>query len=573
MYAKAGGGLKAASLFLIATALGEGTRNLTDVWLSFWSDHPGLHFWGIGVYALCSLAAVAAVMCYVITRVFVGQWAARTLHRDCQHSLLRATMGWYDVTPQGRVVNRLAEDMSILDGNLPQTLGAYFNWMWRTCSIIVMSLIVSPFIVVPMIPLFFFYRTISKRYLPGTRDLRRLDAAARSPIFSHFGETINGIATVRATGQQDRFFDTIVVKLTAQMEAYYLSNTAPRWLSLRLSLLGASLVGCVSLVAIAFHKSMAAGTVGLALSYSMRLTDTLGQWNRESADLETQLVSVERVSQYVSDIPREAALRIEDRKPPRDWPGRGTLELSNICIRYRAGLDLVLRNLSLVVPGGSRVGVIGRTGCGKSTLLSTIMRLIEPESGRITLDGQDILNMGLHDLRSAIAIVPQDATIFTGTFRFNMDPFETASNDVLNAALEKVQLKERIEAAGGLEAKVEDGGGNLSVGQQQLLCLARTLVRRSKVSKDRGVLLLDEATASLDDETDKIAQKVIRSEFACTILTIAHRVQTIRDYDMIVGLKAGEVVEKGTPDELMKAPVPGRPSSMFRDFILASQSE
>jgi len=495
-------------------------------------------------------------MMYMVSRIYVGQNGSRRLHEKCVNALLRAQMGFFDLTPTGQILNRLAEDTNILDYNLPQTMSANFIWYWRAAAIVVICMVVGWYLIFLMVPMFYIYSRLSRRFLPCTRDLRRLEAASRSPIFSHFAETMAGMTTIRAMQQQENMFFIKLQRLTNQMEAYYLTNTAARWLSLRLQFNGTVLVGAVSMLGIFMSTGdkRSAGVVGLSMTYALKLTDTLNQVNRESADRETQMVSVERVNQYSDPrlVPQEAPLIMQEALPPPSWPSRGDVKMEEVTMRYRAGLPHVLKGVSMDIKGGERVGIVGRTGCGKSSLLLTLMRLTEPESGRVMIDDLNVGTMGLHSLRSKTAIIPQDPAILTGTVRFNLDPFATKSDEELWTALEKAQLSDRIKSAdGGLDSKVEEGGSNYSIGQLQLLCLARALLRKQETG---GLLLLDEATSALDAETDSTIQSVIRSDFSCTTITIAHRVQTLMDYNRVVVLEEGCVVEVGRPEELMAKP-------------------
>lgn len=553
-YVSACGGVIPVGFFLLTVALSEGSKNMTDAWLTKWSNSGGAAS-GAAVYALCAFVSLCGGMAYVITRVFVGQAGSRRLHEQCVRSLLRAKMTFFDLTPNGQILNRLAEDTNILDYNLPQTMAANLVWFWRSAAIVVVCMLVGWYLIFLIVPMFYLYSRLARRYLPATRDLRRLDAAGRSPIFSHFSETMAGVSTVRAMQQEGRMFDTKVFRLESQMEAYYLSNTAARWLSLRLQFNGTILVGAVATLGIAasdpsLQTHLSAGVVGLAITYALKLTDTLNQVNRESADRETQMVSVERVHRFAVGIEQEAALRV-DQPLPANWPARGEVNLSDVKMRYRDSLPLVLKGVSLQITGGDRVGIVGRTGCGKSSLLMTLMRLTEIEGGGITIDGVDTQTVGLHNLREKAAIIPQDPAILTGTVRFNLDPFAALPDAQLWDALKKAQLKDRVEAAGGLDSKVEEGGSNFSTGELQLMCLARALLRKREVG---GLLLLDEATSALDADTDKIIQQVIRAEFDCTTITIAHRIQTLMDYDKVVVLDAGRVKEVGKPQDLLRMP-------------------
>ena len=348
---------------------------------------------------------------------------------------------------------------------------------------------------------------------------------------------------------------------------FFPSTVADRWVGLRLEFVGALVVMFASLFAI-HSEGITAGAVGLSITYAMQVTQTLNFMVRMSTEFETNVVAVERIKEY-SETPTEAAwesdgavsatgsdatdgeravLMPKTQAPPADWPQAGKIEILDYCLRYREGLDLVLKNVSLVVESGEKVGIVGRTGAGKSSLTLALFRIIEPAGGKIRIDGLDITEMGLHELRRKISIIPQDPVLFSGTLRINLDPFETSTDDELWKALELAHLKEFVS---GLEKKLDypctEGGDNLSVGQRQLVCLARALLRKSRI------LVLDEATAAVDLETDALLQNTIRREFAhATIVTIAHRLNTILDYDKILVLDQGRVAEYDTPGTLLE---------------------
>jgi len=483
-YVKACGGILPVAFFLITVAMSEGSKNMSDAWLTHWTETGGTAE-GSLVYFLIALCSCVMSACYVVTRIFLGQRGSRTLHENCVNALLRAQMVFYDQTPTGQILNRLAEDTSILDNNLPQTMAANLVWFWKAAAIVVMCMLVGWYLALLILPMFIIYARIAKRYLPAVRDLRRLDAAARSPIFSHFSESMAGVTTIRVMQEQRQAIACNMANLECQMEAYFLNNTAARWLSLRLQLCGTVLVGsvCIAGVALSTQGLLKASILGLAITYAMNLSDTLAQVNRESADRETQMVSVERVQQYASDISREDDL-IEppEARPPASFMTRGAMTVTDLTMRYRPELPTVLNGISLKIKAGERVGVVGRTGCGKSSFLSTLMRLVKIQEGCVEIDGVDLKTVGLHTLRSKVAIIPQDPAILTGTVRFNLDPFSSNSDDELWSVLEKSQLKQRVADAGGLDSIVAEGGGNYSVGELQLLCMARALLRRKAFS-------------------------------------------------------------------------------------------
>lgn len=301
------------------------------------------------------------------------------------------------------------------------------------------------------------------------------------------------------------------------------------------------------LFAVLGRENMSPGLVGLSVSYALQITQTLNWLVRMTSDVETNIVAVERIKEY-GETKREADWELPNSTMPVNWPEVGRVEFKDFQVRYREGLDLVLRGISFAVNGGEKVGIVGRTGAGKSSLTLALFRIIESAGGAIIIDGQDISKMGLHSLRSRLTIIPQDPVLFSGTLRINLDPFGTHSDEEVWLALEHAHLKSFVKGlAAGLNHEVTEGGENLSVGQRQLICLARALLRKTKV------LILDEATAAVDLETDDLIQTTIRTEFkGCTVLTIAHRLNTIMDSDKVLVLDKGQTVEFSPPGELLK---------------------
>jgi len=336
---------------------------------------------------------------------------------------------------------------------------------------------------------------------------------------------------------------------------YFASIASNRWLGFRLEFVGACIVFAAAMFAVVGRTSgISGGLVGLSISYALQVTSSLNWMVRMTTDLETNIVSVERVKEY-SETPTEGDWQIEETRPPSRWPDDGKVAFENYSTRYREGLDLVVRGITLNVSGGEKVGIVGRTGAGKSSLTLALFRIIEAAGGSIILDGIPIGSLGLHQLRSKITILPQDPVLFSGSLRMNLDPFDQYSDDQIWNALEHAHLKEFVSSLpAGLQYECGEGGQNLSVGQRQLVCLARALLRKTKI------LILDEATAAVDLETDELIQKTIRKEFAeCTILTIAHRLNTIMDSDRIVVLDQGKIKECDSPGNLLS----NRDSSFF----------
>ncbi len=298
--------------------------------------------------------------------------------------------------------------------------------------------------------------------------------------------------------------------------------------------------------AVLYRGTLSPGNAGLSISYALTITATLNLLVRGSTDLESNIVSVERIIEYTK-IPQEDEWFGDTSKLGDIWPSNGEIGFCHYSTRYREGLDLILRQVSLNIKAGTRVGIVGRTGAGKSSLTLALFRLIESVTGSICIDGICISTLGLQDLRSRLTIIPQDPVLFTGSLRMNLDPSHKYSDQQLWTALELAHLKEYANSLdAGLDHQLTEGGDNLSVGQKQLVCLARALLKKSKI------LVLDEATAAVDLQTDELIQRTIRKEFFdCTIVTIAHRLNTIMDYDKVIVMDKGAVVEYDSPNILL----------------------
>jgi len=406
-----------------------------------------------------------------------------------------------------------------------------------------------PVSLIAVIPIAFVYQRVMTYYLATSRELKRLDAVSRSPIFAWFQESLGGLSTIRAFQIEPVFSHVNEMRSDTNLKAYLPSTFVNRWLAVRLEFLG----GCIVLVAavlsvwtLLFSGKIDSGLVGLILSYAVSTTGSLNWVIRSASDVEQNIVSVERVLNYV-EVEPEAPAEIPETKPSGDWPHAGAIRLENFCMRYRPDLDLVLHGITLDVNPGERLGICGRTGAGKSSLILGLLRINEADSGRILIDGTDISTIGLHDLRSAISIIPQEPQLFAGTIRQNVDVTEMNTDEEIWHALDQVHLKQTVSSLGGLDAQVREGGSSMSAGQRQLICFARALIRHSKI------LILDEATSAIDLESDQAIQDVLRgSQFdGVTRLTIAHRLHTIIESDRILVLDAGKVAELDTPQALL----------------------
>ncbi|KAG0238628.1 hypothetical protein BGW42_004390 [Actinomortierella wolfii] len=478
----------------------------------------------------------------------------------------------------GRILNRFSSDISNVDEVLPESLTSFLQYLYHSMAVIFVVSYVTPVFLLLLPPMVLIYVILQKYYLRTSSMLRRIVSVTKSPLYEHVGESLNGRSSIRAMGIEDRFILENNERTDESGNAHYASIITNRWLHIRLEFLAALIMVITALLAVYGKGTLSAGMAGLALTHTQYLAYNIIWLLRSYCDLQTELVAVERILDY-SRRPTEAPA-VTGIRLPDQWPEQGKIEFRNYSTRYRQGMDLVLKNVSFEVRPGEKIGIVGRTGAGKSSLTLALFRIIEAansywakasedptavdedlqgtkkimdgnettmDGGSIWVDGVDISTIGLTFLRQHLAIIPQDPTLFVGTLRENLDPFQEKLDKDLWEALERAHLKDYIKSLPeGLEHKVEQNGENYSVGQRSLICLARALLRETKV------LVLDEATSSVDMETDELIQRTIRNEFKDrTILTIAHRIKTVMDYDKILVLENGRMVEFASPSALL----------------------
>ncbi|KAH9830264.1 metal resistance protein YCF1 [Rhodofomes roseus] len=538
--------------------------------LRAWSEHNletgrrdgALHYLLIyGAYSLTSTAigTAAAILLWVVCSVR----SSRRLHNSMLNSIMRAPLSFFELTPHGRIVNVASKDTYTVDQAIAKARlcchhddGLYLitsqdveHTVRETCiGVMIVSVIGYhfPIFLVTVLPLGWFYITVMRYYLATSRQLKRLEATSRSPVFIWFSETLDGLSTIRTFNQQSIFITGLRDKLDLNQACYILSVTVNRWLAVRLEFVGATviLVAAVSALFTLGINGVNAGLVGFVLSFASNITVSLSWLVRSASEVERNAVSVERMLHYINLAPEAPYETLEPT--PEKWPAKGKIEFRSINTRYRTDFDFALKDVTLKINPGEKLGVCGRTGSGKSTLLLSLFRMLEPTSGSIYIDGVDIAEVGLHDLRSAISIVPQVPDVFEGSIRENIDPTGAYQDrDIWEAA----HLRSYVEALpGGLDTPVRESGSSISSGERQLLCFARALLRKSKI------LVLDEATSAVDLDTDKLVQETLRGpEFAdITIITIAHRLQTIMDCDRVLVLASGRVSELNTPRSLLE---------------------
>ncbi|KAJ4887060.1 ABC transporter C family member 8 [Raphanus sativus] len=538
---------------LSATVLGQVGfvvfQAASTYWLAFAIGIPKLSTtMVIGVYSIISTLSAGFVYSRAVTTAYLGLKASKAFFSGFTNAVFKAPMLFFDSTPVGRILTRASSDMNILDFDIPSAfILVVVPAIELTAALIIMTYVTWQVIIIALLALAA-TKVVQDYYLASARELIRINGTTKAPVMNYAAETSLGVVTIRAFGTVDRFFRSYLNLVDADAALFFLSNAAMEWVIMRIEILqNMTLFTCALLLILIPKGYIAPGLVGLSLSYALTLTQTQVFLTRWYCTLSNSIISVERIKQYMN-IPEEPPAVVDGRRPPSSWPSNGTIHLQELKIRYRPNAPLVLKGISCTFREGTRVGVVGRTGSGKSTLISALFRLVEPASGCILIDGIDISKIGLKDLRMKLSIIPQEPTLFRGCIRTNLDPLGVYSDDEIWKALEKCQLKTTISnLPNKLDSSVSEEGENWSVGQRQLFCLGRVLLKRNKI------LVLDEATASIDSATDAIIQKTIREEFAeCTVITVAHRVPTVIDSDMVMVLSFGDLVEYSEPWKLME---------------------
>ncbi|XP_072240527.1 ATP-binding cassette sub-family C member 4-like isoform X2 [Leuresthes tenuis] len=554
-------------VIVLLSVIAEAAYILQDWWLVYWANEEfsngtaavvslnginvtrsGSEFdltFYLGVYSGLTAAAVVFgfIRSLVIFRGLVK--SAQTLHNNMFSAVLRTHVRFFDVNPIGRILNRFSKDIGQMDSMLPITFVDFYQLFLQNAGVVAVAASVIPLILIPVVPLLLFFLYLRRYYLHTSRDIKRLESTTRSPVFSHLSSSLQGLWTIRAFRAEERLKKAFDAHQDLHSEAWFLFLMTSRWFALRLDNICSVFITLATFGCIIFRDGLEAGEVGLVLTYAVTLVGNF-QWTvRQSAEVENMMTSVERVVEY-TELESEAPWETQKRPPP-DWPSRGMVTFNRVNFSYSTDGPPVLRDISATFQPSEKVGVVGRTGAGKSSLISALFRLAEPQ-GEIHIDGVLTSKIGLHDLRQKMSIIPQDPVLFTETVRKNLDPFDQHTDENLWKALEEVQLKSVVEELPGkLETVLAESGSNFSVGQRQLVCLARAILRKNRI------LIIDEATANVDPRTDELIQKTIRDKFRdCTVLTIAHRLNTIIDSDRILVLDGGTIQELDRPFALLQ---------------------
>ncbi|XP_049647656.1 ATP-binding cassette sub-family C member 6 isoform X3 [Accipiter gentilis] len=513
-------------------------------WLSMWTDDP-VHnrtqqhtelrvgvFGALGVIqALGRFASTAAVL-------LGGVLASHKLFLQLLRNVARSPMVFFEQTPIGNLLNRFSREMDAIDSVIPDKLKSLLGFLFNLLEIYLVIIVATPRAAMAIVPLTVLYAAFQHFYVITSCQLRRIEAASRSPIYSHISETFQGSSVIRAHKAQERFILKSNFLVDENQRICFPGAVADRWLATNLEFLSNGIVLFAALFAAMGRTHLSPGTAGFSISYAFQITGVLNWMVRSWTEIENNIVSVERVREYLR-TPKEAPWTLNGKLQGQVWLNEGKIEFRNYSLRYRPNLELALKHVNLTINGQEKVGITGRTGAGKSTLAVGLLRLVEAAEGAILIDGLDIAQLGLHDLRTKITVIPQDPVLFSGSLRMNLDPLNQYTDADIWTALELTQLKNFVaDLPDQLEYKCTDQGENLSTGQKQLVCLARALLRKAKI------LILDEATAAVDLETDLQIQSTLRTQFKdSTVLTIAHRINTVMDCDRILVLENGRIAE------------------------------
>ncbi|KAM8974245.1 ATP-binding cassette sub-family C member 9 isoform 2-T2 [Pelodytes ibericus] len=549
------GGYLLLFLMIVSKLVKHSVIVAIDYWLVHWTsptnntiNEQESRTFNVVVFTI--LSAMGIILCLVtsLTVEWMGLTAATNLHDNLLKKIILAPIRFFDTTPLGLILNRFSADTNIIDQHIPPTLESLTRSSLLCLAAIGVISYANPLFLIALLPLGVAFYFIQKYFRVASKDLQELDDSTQLPLLCHFSETAEGLTTIRAFKHEAKFKQRMLELTDTNNLAYLFLSAANRWLEVRTDYLGACIVLTAAVTSI--KSGLTSGIVGLGLTYALTVTNYLNWVVRNLADLEVQIGAVKKVNSFLNIDSECYEGSLDQEQVPEDWPKEGEIKISDLCVRYENNLKPVLKHVKAYIKPGQKVGICGRTGSGKSSLSLAFFRMVDIFDGKITIDGIDISKLPLHTLRSRLSIILQDPVLFSGSIRLNLDPECKCTDDRLWEALEIAQLKNLVKALpGGLDAMVTEGGENFSVGQRQLFCLARAFVRKS------SILIMDEATASIDMATENILQKVVMTAFADrTVVTIAHRVSSILEADIVLVFSEGILVENDTSSNLLLNP-------------------
>ncbi|TMW58206.1 hypothetical protein Poli38472_011794 [Pythium oligandrum] len=566
-------GYLVASIIVALFGVTQVALFFSDWFLSRWSEGSYRssidEYQSIGIYLgiIAFTSIFALVRCLYYTEMCM-RCSAHLHAAYIRKVILAPVTTFFDVTPVGRILNRFSRDLDQVDNPLPFFSMSMLMLFFQMAAALIVCAGTSPYVLILYAPLAVLFLYVTRYYQSSARELKRLDSISRSPFLNLVSETIHGIETIRSYKMTNKFSLRCQELLNNNGKCFFTFQTAVRWFAMRTDWLVATILGVVAILAVATKSTMGAAVAGLSLTYAAQLTSSFQRVISLVTMTENIMTCFERIAFYET-LDEEGHLmkdkRVELTAIDAQWPRTGAITFDKVTMRYRPELELVLQDVSFTVNSGEKVGVCGRTGSGKSSLMSVLFRIVECTSGRVMIDGVDIATLPVQALRSKLTIIPQDPMLFSGPLRINLDPFHEKTDAELWEVLKKVHLFDVVQQWGkGLEYEVAEKGDNLSVGQRQLLCIARALIRQSKV------IVMDEATANVDQESDKLIQLTVRESFAgadTTVLCIAHRLETIMHSDKILVLDAGRVMEYDSPEVLME-----KPGGIFQSLVESSRA-